>query len=152
MWSPRESLKLNWVTKFMRQNRTASKKSVHLSNSDIFDILSISGRCMFNMTVQWLLIACQSLLFLTVTLECLSHLASALQYLYCHWILYRSTWTKFRGHSLALATCCSVVQQAVAGSLKMWNYIFHDISPFWTIFLYMTYHFSIDKYKSKLNV
>ena len=46
---------------------------------------------------------------------------------------------------------CSAVHRAVAGLLKMCNYILHHVSPFCTIFFhYTTHHVRIDKYREKI--
>ena len=65
-------------------------------------------------------------------------------------VVYRSTWTTVRGHSAALALGCSEVYRALAGLLKMCNFILNQVSPFCMIFFhYTTCHFGTGKCKYK---
>ena len=62
-----------------------AKNSTHLSNLDIFDVIDVSVRNVFNVTAQRQLVtyqACGS--FTTLSLECLNQLESTLQYLHHH--------------------------------------------------------------------
>ena len=167
MPSPRESLKLSWISKCkllnqpQQQFRLLKKKSLHLSNSDIAWYprrLRVHG---VYMTDWWSQISCQTSRSLsTISLECLSHLARAMQVAWlfmskpsCYtpkvFVLSLNilwTWTKFRPHWLAFGPVLSCSPSG-SGSLTENVQFYFDVSPFCTIFFhYTTHHFDMDRY------
>ena len=150
-WNLETSAKFQNLIFFIDFSSNAgSSKIVHLSNSDIAwhsRYLRLHGVCITDRRSP---IACQTRRsFSTILLEylhgCLSPLAWALQYLHCPWI-HLSTWIEFRSHLPVFGRAVpQAVHLAVARSLKMCNFILHQVSPFWKIIHFMTRHFGIDE-------